>query len=57
MDKKKVGGWTLVAAGCAMLLFNALNYLLAWDAYSPAFTVFWGVIFVLNGLQMVRKES
>lgn len=44
----------MAGIGFAMLLINALGYLLNWDLTNPLLTIF-GIIFVFIGLQMVRK--
>jgi hypothetical protein len=53
MDKRQIRGYVMAVVGFAMLLFNALGYIMDWDTKSAAFIIL-GLVFVLIGLKTAR---
>jgi hypothetical protein len=56
MNNKKVSGYVMFGVGVAILLVNAINYILGLDFKHPALTVI-GLVFVVIGMQIARKNN
>jgi membrane protein implicated in regulation of membrane protease activity len=56
MEKQQISGYIMAGAGFAMILINALSYLLGWDLKSPAFTIL-GLVLIVIGARSARKSS
>ena len=54
-NKLKLGGYILAIFGFAIILFNALNYLMAWKIKAISFGI--GIIFVAIGMAMIKKSQ
>jgi hypothetical protein len=55
MERDKIAGYGIALFGFALLLFNALGYILDWETRSPAASIF-GILFLGAGLALARRS-
>ena len=55
-NKNKTGAYVMAGVGFAMVVFNALNYLLDWDKESTPLMII-GIALTVTGMNMVRSSK
>ena len=55
-SKNKIKGYFMAVIGFAMVVFNALNYLLDWDQESTPLMII-GIALTVTGMNMVRSSK